>query len=191
MLVTRKRNLVKNGRAYGTKLPQQQPDVMSKGTKGKEGNMSSLTPLKLDLTFQFKAGPDHRVVEAFETPITPRDLRGGYTQSRHAEARLENQVVNQSMMSTVLPCHPSQTFEHENKKMRIMRSTREKKSSSSKGTKVLKCPNLDYDFNIKPFNLVHFSDHSHGFPLPLPPLLFPRRVGQSGTRTRHQPFWTR
>nr|POE73168.1 hypothetical protein CFP56_58664 [Quercus suber] len=75
MLVSRKRNLVKNGQARGTKLPQQQLVVTSKGTKGKKGNVSSLTPFKLDLTFQFKVGLAYRVVEASESPITPYDLR--------------------------------------------------------------------------------------------------------------------
>lgn len=132
MLVNRKRNLVKNGQARGTKLPQQQPIVTSKGTKGKKGNVSSLTPFKSDLTFQFKVGPAHRAVEASKAPITPYDLRKGYTQSRHAEARLEDQVVSQNVMSTVLPCHRSKTSKHGNK-IRIIGLTWEKKSSSSKG----------------------------------------------------------
>lgn len=128
-----------------------------------------MTPFKLDETFQFKAGPVHRVVEVSEAPITPCDLREGYMQSRCTEVHLKNQNVSKIVGSTMLPCKPPQTSEHGNKKLKTMRLTRDKKASSSIGTKALKCSNLDPDFNIKSFNPIQPSDHNHGFPLPLSP----------------------
>lgn len=145
---------------------------MSMGTKGKKGNMSTLTPFKLDLTFQFKAGLAHGAIEASKTPITPRDLRKGYTQIRHVEAHLENQIVSQNVLSNALACHPSQMIEHGNKKVEITRSTKKKKNSSSKGTKALKCPNPELNFSFKPSSPVTSLDHgSHPFSFPPLPMV--------------------
>lgn len=64
MLMTKKKNLVRSGRNRGSNQPHQHPNGLPKVNKGKKGNLSTLSPINLELTFQFKSGPSIRAVEA-------------------------------------------------------------------------------------------------------------------------------
>lgn len=75
-----------------------------------------MTPFQQDLSFQFKAGAVHRVVEASKAPIKPCNVGKDYMQRRHAEVHLENQNASQNMCSHALPWQTPQTSEHGNKK---------------------------------------------------------------------------
>ena len=88
MLVTKRKNPVRTRQNRGTNLPHQQLNPIAKETEGKEGNLNTLTPFNPELTFQFKAGPSLRAVEAseaFDVALTSSKFGDIHTQAKHGE----------------------------------------------------------------------------------------------------------
>ena len=131
MLVTRKKNSIRNGRNCGSNLTHQQLNTFSKENKGKVGNSDNLTPTNLVLTFQFKADPSFRAVGIFENSVaalTSQNFREIRTQAEHGESRKAKLNVNPSLSNYELGSPSTQPTSHGNKKVKLSRPTREKKT---------------------------------------------------------------
>lgn len=171
MLVTKKKNLVRPGRNRGSNQSHQQPNGLPKVNKGKEGNLSNLTLINPELTFQFKSGPSIRAVEATvasDTTLPSCNLGEIHTLTMHGEGRKEKQCVSQISASKVLNT-PFQTANIGNKKAKISRLGRDKKNSNTSVSKAHKCSNPEPDSSFIPFSLASRPDSNHDLPLTLLP----------------------
>lgn len=146
MLVTRKKQPIKNERAITSKQTSQHGVTETKGTKGIFGiSNSSLNLFNSDKTFLFKAGTSQKSDLVIDKEMKARENSVHNTLKDRVEIHESCLGKAKAPLWNGSGYHSNQVDRMEKKKDKVTRSSREKKSASPKGVKNLKrsSPELD------------------------------------------------